>query len=81
MSGQAWVRRSALWWRRVAWAVWLLGGGAAFISVAARGGADERVVRDFSGELLVLVVVALLLIAIRVKAVLDPTDDHVGIRG
>lgn len=79
--GYAWVRRSALLWRRVAWMTWLLAGVAAFADVAFRGGADERVVRDFSGELGLLVLVALLLIAFRVKAVLDPADHEVGIRG
>lgn len=81
VTGQVWVRRSVLRWRRAAWTLWLIVSVAAVVHVAVRGGGDEQVVRDFSGEVLVLVVLLSLLFSRRLQAVLDQDNNEVGIRG
>lgn len=79
--GYAWVRRAALRRRRLFWGLWAAGLAAAVFTVVLLGPADPRVVRDFSGELFVLLAAALLLITRRISAVLDRDHDEVGIRG
>lgn len=79
--GQVWVRRSVVRLRRAAWAGWLVLTVAAVVNVALRGNLDEDLVRDFSGEILVLLVAAILLFLCRLRAVIDREGEEVGVRG
>ena len=79
--GYAWVRRTALRRHRAAWALWVLAAVVAVVSVLVWGPTHESLVRDFSGFLGVLLLAAVLLINKRVRAVIDPDDGEIGIRG
>ena len=77
--GHAWIRRSALRWRRLAWTLWALALIATLLVDAVPHGGSLDSAPRLGVPLAVLALAALTLAAVRIRAVIDPDDGHVGI--